>query len=177
MRRAPLKLAVCLLLTAAIAQSQAQATDLNSAASVSTEISLGDSVVPLYGPWKFTIGDSPIDHATGKPLWADPNFNDSQWETVDLTPKQGSVDPVSGLSGYVAGWTARGHAGYWGYAWYRIRVKLQSKPGIELALLGPADVDDAYLVFNYGVLVGSFGTLRSSRPIVYYSQPMMFPIE
>lgn len=177
MRRAPLKLAVCLLLTAAIAQSQPPAPDLNVTTSISTDIHLGDSVVPLYGPWKFTIGDSPVDKATGKLLWADPNFNDSQWETVDLTPKHGSVDPVSGLSGYVAGWTARGHAGYWGYAWYRIRVKVQSKPGIELALLGPADVDDAYQAFNDGVLIGSFGTFRSSRPIVYYSQPMMFPIE
>src|SRR3569833_585936 len=118
MRRAPLKLAVCLLLTAAIAQSQAQATDLNSAASVSTEISLGDSVVPLYGPWKFTIGDSPIDHATGKPLWADPNFNDSQWETVDLTPKQGSVDPVSGHSGFVVGWFSCFFACFWFFLWF-----------------------------------------------------------
>ena len=29
-----------------------------------TRVTLGPSVVPLYGPWKFTVGDSPIDPAT-----------------------------------------------------------------------------------------------------------------
>jgi hypothetical protein len=42
--------------------------------------------VPLYGPWRFTVGDSPIDPRTGQPLWAEPGFDDSHWETVDLTP-------------------------------------------------------------------------------------------
>ena len=54
-----------------------------------THVTLGQSVVPLYGPWKFTVGDSPIDPATHTPLWADPGFDDSKWETVDLTPKAG----------------------------------------------------------------------------------------
>lgn len=171
-----LKLAAGVLLTCSLIRAQTPANNTHEVAADSSIIQLGDSVVPLYGPWKFTVGDSPLD-AAGKPLYADPGFDDSQWETIDLTPKSGSVDPVSGLSGYVEGWTARGHAGYWGYAWYRIRVKVESKPGIKLALLGPADVDDAYQAFNDGVLVGSFGKFRSARPIVYYSQPMMFPIE
>lgn len=177
MLRSLLHVAASALLATALAYPQAPVKDTKSTSAFSSEIQLGDSVVPLYGPWKFTIGDSPLNPATGTPIWADPNFDDSRWETIDLTPKQGSVDPVSGLSGYVPGWNARGHAGYWGYAWYRIRVKVESKPGIKLALLGPADVDDAYQAFNDGILVGSFGTFRSSRPIVYYSQPMMFPIE
>ena len=49
-----------------------------------THITLGQSVVPLYGPWKFSVGDSPLDPATGGPLWAQPGFDDSKWETVDL---------------------------------------------------------------------------------------------
>jgi len=170
------KVATCATLASALAWSQA-ADNAPDKPGVSSQIQLGDSVVPLYGPWKFTVGDSPINPATHNPLWAEPGFDDSHWENVDLTPKKGSVDPVSGLSGYVPGWTERGHAGYWGYAWYRIRVKVETKPGVKLALLGPADVDDAYEAFNDGVLIGSFGTFRSSRPIVYYSQPMMFPIE
>ena len=52
-----------------------------------THVTLGQSVVPLYGPWKFTVGDSPIDPSTHTPLWAEPGFDDSRWETVDLTPK------------------------------------------------------------------------------------------
>ena len=66
------------------------------------------------------MGDSPIDPKTCQPLWAEPGFDDSQWETVDLTPKDGAFDPGAGTSGYVPGWTAKGHPGYWGYAWYRI---------------------------------------------------------
>ena len=31
-------------------------------------ILLGQSAVPLYGPWKFTVGDSPVDPATHRPV-------------------------------------------------------------------------------------------------------------
>jgi hypothetical protein len=90
-----------------------------------THVTLGPSGVPLYGTSKFTVGDSPIDPATNTPQWAQPAFDDSKWETVDLTPK-GMLDPLGGFGDYVKGWTARGHAGYSGYAWYRIRVVLAS---------------------------------------------------
>jgi len=139
-------------------------------------ITLGQAAVPLYGPWKFTVGDSPLDPKTSKPLWADPGFDDSQWETVDLKPKDGAIDPITGLSGYVPGWTAKGHPGYFGYAWYRIRVQVQARQGAELALAGPADVDDGYQVFDDGELVGHFGNFTGSKPIVYFNQPKMFPL-
>lgn len=154
-------LAVLLLAFAAHAQSAI------SGASA-TRVTLGQSIVPLNGPWKFHIGDDP--------RWADPNFDDSQWETVDLTPKAGSFDPIGGQSGYVPGWTAKGHPGYWGYAWYRIRVRVAAQPGQKLALAGPADVDDAYQAFWNGALLGSFGKFGGPgvRPTVYNSQPAMF---
>jgi hypothetical protein len=152
-------------------------------------VTLGQSAVPLYGPWKFTVGDSPIDPKTGQPLWAEPDFDDSNWETVDLTPKDRAIDPVGGLSSYVPGWTAKGHPGYFGYAWYRIRVRVQmqmqmqpltqtsqARQGEALALAGPADVDDAYQVFDNGVLAGQFGEFNSGKHVVYYTQPKMFPL-
>ena len=138
-------------------------------------VRLGDSVVALNGPWKFNIGDSPIDQATGKPLWAEPGFDDSRWETVDLTPS-GAVDPVSGLSEFVPGWTGKGHPGYWGYAWYRIHVRVESKPGVNLALAGPSNVDDAYQAFFNGNLIGSFGDFSSARPVIYYTQPVILAL-
>ncbi len=138
-------------------------------------ITLGQSVVPLYGPWKFTLGDSPLD-PSGAPLWAQPGFDDSKWETVDLTPKAGLFDPLGGFSDYVKGWTAHGHAGHWGYGWYRIRVQVSAQPGETLALGGPADVDDAYQFFSDGILIGSFGKFTGSNPTIYYTQPMMFPL-
>jgi hypothetical protein len=149
----------------------------------SIPITLGQSVVPLYGPWKFQIGDSPTDPKTGQPLWAQPAFDDSKWETEDLTPKNGALDPVDGESGYVPGWTANRHPGYWGYAWYRIRVRVltqpltqtsQAPPGESLALIGPADVDDAYQVFDNGTLAGQFGDFEGSKPVTYFTQPKMF---
>src|SRR6478752_7680199 len=66
-------------------------------------VTLGHSFVALYGPWKFTVGDSPIDAKTGQPLWSEPDFDDSRWETVELKPKIGAVDPLSGETGYVPG--------------------------------------------------------------------------
>jgi hypothetical protein len=137
-------------------------------------VTLGQSVVPLYGPWKFTVGDSPVDPVTGAPIWAQPGFDDSKWETVDLTPKAGVFDPLGGFSDYVRGWTARGHASHWGYAWYRIRVQVAAQPGEDLALGGPAYVDDAYQFFVDGSLISSFGKFTGSHPTIYYTQPMMF---
>jgi len=159
---------------------QADATHSSSVRSQPSDgiahITLGQSVYPLNGPWKFTIGDSPIDPETHQPLWAEPNFDDSQWETVDLTPPPGSFDPSMGLSGFVPGWTAKGHPGYSGYAWYRIRVKINASPGDKLSLAGPTDVDDAFQVFANGSLLGSFGDFSASHPVTYSSQPTLFPL-
>jgi hypothetical protein len=139
-------------------------------------VTLGQAAVPLYGPWKFTVGDSPIDPRTGKALWAEPDFDDSKWETVDLTPKDRGISSISGTSGYVPGWTAKGHPGYWGYAWYRIRVLVQARRGQQLALAGPANVDDAYQVFDNGELAGHFGDFNGRQPVAYDTQPKMFPL-
>ena len=140
------------------------------------KIGLGQAVVQLNGPWRFEIGDSPRDPATGGPIWAEPGFDDSKWETVDLTPPKGTFEPWSGASGYVPGWTSRGHAGYSGYAWYRIRVKVEAQPGAKLALAGPADVDDAYQVFGDGKLMGSFGDFSEKTPVISFAQPRIFSL-
>jgi hypothetical protein len=134
-------------------------------------VTLGQAAVPLFGPWKFTVGDSPIDPKTGKPPWDEADFDDSKWETVDLTPKDRAIDPVGGLSGYVPGWTTKGHPGYWRYAWYRIRV--QARQGEGLSLAGPADVDDAYQVFDNGELAGHFGDFTGKQPQIKFTEPKM----
>ena len=148
----------------------ASAQNASTSAAPTTNVTLGQSIVALNGPWKFHIGDNP--------QWADPKFDDSQWENVDLTPKPGSFDPSSGLSGYVPGWTAKGHPGYWGYAWYRIRVRVVAQTGEKLTVAGPPDMDDAYQVFANGRLLGSFGKFRGLHkwPTLYGSRPRMFPL-
>jgi hypothetical protein len=51
-------------------------------------ITLGDSAIPLTGPWKFSPGDSPwtTNLANGVPVWSRAAFDDSSWASVDLTP-------------------------------------------------------------------------------------------
>jgi hypothetical protein len=139
-------------------------------------VTVGQGAVPLYGSWKFKVGDSPVDPKTGRAVWAEPGFDDSGWETVDLAPKDGTIDNSTGITGTVPGWGGKGHPGYWGYAWYRIRVQVRSRPGEKLALEGPADVDDGYQVFDNGELVGNFGDFRGSRPVVYLERPKLFPL-
>ncbi len=131
-------------------------------------ITIGRSVVVLNGPWKFHVGDDP--------RWAEPDFDDANWEGVDLTPPPGAHDEDVGLTGYVPGWTARGHPGYAGYAWYRLRVSVAAAPGDALALDGPRAVDSAYQVFLNGHLLGGAGDFSRSVPVAYSIQPQMFPL-
>jgi hypothetical protein len=130
-------------------------------------VTLGHSVVALNGPWKFHVGDNP--------QWASPSFDDSAWETVDLAPKAGSVDPNQGIPGFVPGWTAKGHPGYSGYAWYRLRVRVNGADG-PLALLAPLNVDDSYQLFANGRLIGSFGDFSGSVPTIYSTRALMFAL-
>src|SRR4051812_29292553 len=50
----------------------------------------------LDGSWRFHIGDDPH--------WADPNADDSDWETISMTALPGSHDGDVGLPDYVGGW-------------------------------------------------------------------------
>lgn len=139
-----------------------------AAAGASVSVPIGQSVIALVGPWKFRLGDNP--------RWADTDFNDSAWESVDLTPAPGAHDSNVGLTGYVPGWFARGHAGYSGYAWYRLRIAVSAPPETPLALAGPPDVDSAYQVFFDGKLLGGDGDFSTKVPTVYSIQPRVFSL-
>jgi hypothetical protein len=138
------------------------------AATVPVPITLGQSVVDLNGPWKFHTGDNTT--------WADPNFDDSTWESVDLTAPPGAHDEDVGLTGYVPGWGARGHRGYSGYAWYRLRVAVDAPVQETLALSGPPAVDSAYQIFVNGHLLGGCGRFFGQTPTVFSIQPRVFAI-
>jgi len=129
------------------------------------QVVLGNSTVALNGPWKFHIGDNMA--------WASPNFDDSGWGTMDLTPPPGSVDPITGIGGFVSGWTAHGYPGYSGYAWYRLRVNIQDKQS-ALALKMPDAFEDAYQVYVNGQLVGEFGRFTKHGATHYVHQPRAF---
>lgn len=127
-------------------------------------IHIGQAVMPLTGPWKFHVGDNP--------RWADANFDDSNWEDVDLTPR-GATDYFIGMPEFVPGWTAMGHANYSGYAWYRLKVQMENA-GAPVSLLMPVNVDDAYQVFANGQEIGRFGDLTRPRPVAFFSTAEWF---
>jgi hypothetical protein len=131
-------------------------------------IALGQSVVPLNAPWKFHTGDDPD--------WANSGFDDSRWETVDLTPLPGAHDGDVGLKGYVPGWSMRGHRFYSGYAWYRMRVSVSAPIGDTLALTGPTDVDQTYQIFFNGKLLGSDGDFSHAQPVIHSIQPRIYAL-
>jgi hypothetical protein len=125
------------------------------------KIQLGESAVGLTGPWRFHIGD---DMA-----WAKPDFDDSTWEKVDLAAL------AQGRRGEIPGWTALGHRGYSGYAWYRLKVDVEGGKR-PLALKMPSSADDAYQVFVNGNMVGEFGKFTEHGVTAYGSIPLDFPI-
>jgi hypothetical protein len=168
--------ALALMASAEISASRQRPPSSQTERDDVSVISLGRAKVPLYGPWKFQVGDSPLDPVTDKPVWAEPGFDDSQWETVDLERKSGMPHAVYGLQDSVPGWTKRGHPGYAGYAWYRIRVRVIEPAEARVALVGPPEVDDSYQFFVNGALMGSFGDFSGKTPTVSYTKPMFFAV-
>ena len=135
---------------------------------LSREIDMGVSSVRITGPWRFHIGDDAA--------WARPDLDDRTWEEVDLTAPEGAHDEDVGFSGYVPGWSLRGHEGYTGYAWYRTSITLHAPTGAELALAGPSAVESAYQLFIDGVLAGGSGTFGGRTPTVFSILPRVFPL-
>ncbi len=145
------------------------AAPLAYAAATIAPVEIGHSTVTLYGPWKFKTGDDP--------RWARPQFDDTTWQGMDLTPPPGATDGDVGLEGFAPGWGAKGHRGYHGYAWYRIRLTVRSPAGERLALLGPWAVDSAYQIYANGQLLGGVGDFSGATPVAYsYHAPRYFTL-
>ncbi|HEV2333137.1 MAG TPA: glycoside hydrolase family 2, partial [Gammaproteobacteria bacterium] len=130
-------------------------------------VQLGQSILRLDGPWKFHTGDDP--------RWAAPDFDDSAWETMDLSAPPDANDGDVGITPYTSGWTAKGHPGYQGYAWYRLHTAVLPAVGGSLALLGPWAVDSAYQLYVDGILLGGVGDFSGATPTAYgYHYPHYF---
>lgn len=137
-------------------------------AQAAVDVRLTQAEVSLTGPWQFSFGNNP--------QWANPQFDDSRWERVDLTPLPGAHDGDVGLSNYVPGWTARGHAGRWGHAWYRMRVRWSVPDGAQPVLIGPTLVDDAYEIFWNGQKIGGVGDFSSDPPRAFSTRPNLYKL-
>jgi hypothetical protein len=124
------------------------------------------NLVALGGPWKFIAGDNM--------RYSSPDYDDSNWETMDLHAPPGAHDDDVGISGYVPGWAAKGHPKYAGYAWYRLKVSPDILPKGMLAIVAPTAVDDVYQLYINGSLFGGAGDFSASTPVVYSVRPTMF---
>ncbi|HEX4299693.1 MAG TPA: glycoside hydrolase [Gammaproteobacteria bacterium] len=140
-----------------------------AAAPPASPTALGRSMMSLDGPWKFHTGDDPH--------WADPGFDDSSWEGMDLSAPPDANDGDVGIGPYTSGWNSKGHPAYQGYAWYRIHVAVTPPAGETLALLGPWAVDSVYQAYGNGMLLGGVGDFSGMTPTAYgYHYPRLFTL-
>ena len=154
---------LCLLLIAGAARSGAQ----------QQTIVLGQSAVALTGPWRFSPGDSPWlgTAANGHFVWAEPGFDDSRWAGMDMTPPAGSFDTQFHSQSFLPGWTARGYPSLVRFAWYRLRIHVDTQDQ-PLWLTMPIDVDDGFQVFANGHFVGQMGEFAHGRVRLHYGEPI-----
>lgn len=120
----------------------------------------------LDGTWRFHTGDDAH--------WADPDSDDSGWESIDLTAAPGSHDGDVGLPDYVGGWMAHGHPEHHGYAWYRRAVTVPASAE-SWVLLGPTLVDHAYESYWNGQWLGGSGRL-GEMPRAVGTRPLKFAL-
>jgi len=160
-----IKLFIASILLIAII-SRHSSCQAQNAAKAGQVVALGRAETPLNGPWAFRLGNDL--------RWASPQFDDSAWERVDLTPPPGAHDGDVGLPGYVPGWAARGHSGRWGHAWYRLRVHWSVPAGSAPVLAGPTLVDGAYEIYWNGRRIGGIGDFTTSPPRLYGVRPKLF---
>ena len=158
-------LTVLLLLFSGTAELVGQDATKVVASDPRLQVKLGDGTAELSGLWKFHIGDDMS--------WARESFDDSGWGSIDLTPPSGSANAELGTSGFIPGWTDSGFPDYAGYAWYRLRVNVESSHG-ALAIKMPMDMDDAYQLYVNGQKLGEFGKFTDHGVTAYSGLPRAF---
>jgi signal transduction histidine kinase/DNA-binding NarL/FixJ family response regulator len=99
----------------------------------------------LAGEWRFRTGDDPA--------FARPDLDDSSWATLRVP----------------GGWGRQGHAGYSGFAWYRLTVDVDEDALRSPRALGVAlgSVDSAYELYAGGHRLGGIGGLPPQAHLEY----------
>ena len=113
---------------------------------------VGKGAVPIDGSWQFHLGDNP--------RWANPSFDDSKWDTIEVDGPWGNQ-----------------HPSYAGFAWYRRHIEIQPTAGAthDYRILIP-HAEDAYEIYWNGVLAGSYGKMPPDPSWYYGMFPRSFPL-
>ncbi len=90
-------------------------------------------IVRLNGLWQFELGDNP--------QWSESGYNDNHWDRIYVPST----------------WEDEGFPGYDGYAWYRIRFKIDSKYSDQVLYLRLGAIDDVDETYLNGRLLGYKG--------------------
>jgi len=106
-----------------------------------------EPIAYLSGPWHFQRGDNPG--------FADPHFDDSQWQLLD------SSRP----------WSSQGYKGLSGFAWYRFRIVLP--PGKNAISILLPEIRTSYQCFVEGKLVQSTGSFPPPSFVLYSPYPVV----
>ncbi len=125
----------------------------NAAAPTLVIQGVGKGVVPIDGAWQFHLGDDM--------RWANPAYDDSGWESIEVN----------------APWGAQQHPSYTGFAWYRRHLDIEPTAGAthDYSILIPHG-EDSYEVYWNGQLAGRYGRV-APHAIWFYSQfPQTFPL-
>ena len=116
------------------------------------------AVLRLDGPWRFQAGDDL--------RWADPAFDDSNWQPATLDK------PL----------TEQGFDSYSGYGWYRLKVKPEQlsaitslSPNTPLVLLTTPNSVGQLTVYLNGSEVGHTRGMTGS-PTMFQSGPLSLPV-
>jgi hypothetical protein len=127
-----LRLSVALFTVLAVIPAMLLAANVPTlAAPILTIDGLGRGTVALDGPWQFHIGDNMA--------WADPAFDDSSWQQIDVSRP----------------WGDQGHWAQAGHAWYRRHIQIKGGPNgaADVALYIPIAFC-TYEVYWNGRLIG-----------------------
>lgn len=111
--------------------------------------------IKLDGNWRFHTGDDPA--------WADPAFDDSTWDKINVT----TALPEQGVESYS------------GYGWYRLRlhpVPIPDSGQLSLSLLvAPNGVGQLQILAN-GVELARTPGMTDTNPTMYQSRPLTVQI-
>ncbi|MBD7957697.1 Ig-like domain repeat protein [Microbacterium sp. Sa4CUA7] len=138
------------LLFAPTASAQPSAQIAATTDTVSIDTATTDTVsIDLEGAWQFTLGDDPA--------YADPAFDDSAWESIQV-PGDGS--PFDD---------------YDGFAWYRLDFTLPAGAAGSNLVASLGFLDDVDEAFLNGVRIGGSGTLPPAASSQWFEK-RLYPV-
>ena len=151
MKRVLAVLGLSLTLPLATLAAPTSAPAAPAASAPAPRAGTGTVSLDLSGKWRFTTGD---DMA-----WAEPGFDDSAWEQVQV-PEEGGQSVFDS---------------YDGYAWFRLSFRLPAAAKGTPLVAALGGIDDADATYLNGVEIGSTGEFPPDSDSQWF-EPRIYPV-